>query len=126
MAQLRPAANHRRVAAASLDGKPQAGVSHAARRQSLVRAQAEVRRDNRLQPRTESLPEPGPRHGVTDVDQLWVADITYIRLQDEFVSLAVILDPCSLRVIGWASERTVEDELTLAARRVALALPSAL
>jgi len=57
---------------------------------------------------------------VTDVDQLWVADITYIRLQDEFVFLAVILDACSRRVIGWALERTLEDELTLAALRMAL------
>lgn len=58
---------------------------------------------------------------VTDVDQLWVADITYIRLQDEFVFLAVILDACSRRVIGWALERTLEDELTLVALRMALA-----
>jgi putative transposase len=57
---------------------------------------------------------------VTDVDQLWVADITYIRLQDEFVFLAVILDACSRRVIGWAMERTLEDELTLQALRMAL------
>ena len=57
---------------------------------------------------------------VTDVDQLWVADITYIRLQEEFVFLAVILDGCSRRVIGWALERTLEDELTLAALRMAL------
>jgi putative transposase len=57
---------------------------------------------------------------VTDVNQLWVADITYIRLQDEFVFLAVILDACSRRVIGWALERTLEDDLTLAALRMAL------
>jgi len=57
---------------------------------------------------------------VTDVDQLWVADITYIRLQEEFVFLAVILDACSRRVIGWALERTLEDDLTLAALRMAL------
>lgn len=57
---------------------------------------------------------------VSDIDQLWVADITYIRLQDEFVFLAVILDACSRRVIGWALERTLEDELTLAALRMAL------
>jgi transposase InsO family protein len=57
---------------------------------------------------------------VTDVDQLWVADITYIRLLEEFVFLAVILDACSRRVIGWALERTLEDELTLAALRMAL------
>ena len=57
---------------------------------------------------------------VTDVDQLWVADITYIRLREEFVYLAVILDACSRRVIGWALDRTLEDELTLAALRMAL------
>lgn len=57
---------------------------------------------------------------VTDLDQLWVSDITYIRLQDEFVFLAVILDACSRRVIGWALERTLEDDLTLAALRMAL------
>jgi putative transposase len=57
---------------------------------------------------------------VTDMDQLWVSDITYIRLQDEFVFLAVILDACSRRVIGWALERTLEDDLTLAALRMAL------
>jgi transposase InsO family protein len=58
---------------------------------------------------------------LTDVDQLWVADITYIRLRDEFVFLAVILDAYSRRVIGWALERTIEDDLTLQALRMALA-----
>jgi putative transposase len=58
---------------------------------------------------------------VTGVDQLWRADITYIRLRDEFVYLAVILDAFSRRVIGWALDRSLEDELTLAALRMALA-----
>ena len=58
---------------------------------------------------------------LTSVDQLWRADITYIRLQDEFVYLAVILDAYSRRVIGWALDRTLEDELTLAALRMAIA-----
>ena len=57
----------------------------------------------------------------TGTDQLWVADITYIRLSEEFVFLAVILDACSRRVIGWALDRTLEDDLTLAALRMALA-----
>jgi putative transposase len=62
------------------------------------------------------------RHMVlTGVDQLWVADITYIRLAEEFVYLAVILDAHSRRVIGWALERTIEDDLTLAALQMALA-----
>jgi len=54
------------------------------------------------------------------LNQLWVADITYIRLEVEFVYLAVILDAFSRRVIGWALERTLEDELTLAALEMAL------
>jgi putative transposase len=57
----------------------------------------------------------------TDVDQLWRADITYIRLREEFVYLAVILDAFSRRVIGWALDRTLQDDLTLAALRMALA-----
>ena len=57
---------------------------------------------------------------LTDMDQLWVADITYIRLRAEFVYLAVILDAYSRRVIGWALGRTLEDTLTLRALRQAL------
>jgi putative transposase len=57
---------------------------------------------------------------LTGIDQLWVADITYIRLEEEFVYLAVILDGYSRRVIGWALERTLEDELTIQALRMAL------
>jgi putative transposase len=56
----------------------------------------------------------------TGTDQLWVADITYIRLLCEFVYLAVILDAFSRRVIGWELGRTMEGELTLTALRMAL------
>ena len=57
---------------------------------------------------------------LTGIDQLWVADITYIRLETEFVYLAVILDAYSRRVIGLALERTLQTELPLAALRMAL------
>jgi putative transposase len=57
---------------------------------------------------------------LTGLDQLWVADLTYIRLLAEFVYLAVILDAFSRRVIGWALGRTMEDTLTLPALRMAL------
>jgi transposase InsO family protein len=57
---------------------------------------------------------------VTGLDQLWVADLTYIRLELEFVYLAVILDAFSRRVIGWALDRTLEAALTLQALRQAL------
>lgn len=59
---------------------------------------------------------------LSGMDQLWVADITYIRLEAEFVYLAVVIDAFSRRVIGWALDRSVEDDLTLAALRMALEL----
>jgi|KBSMisStaDraftv2_1062788.scaffolds.fasta_scaffold172143_3 putative transposase len=61
------------------------------------------------------------RMELTGIDQLWVADITYIRLRDEFVFLAVILDAYSRRVIGWALERTIQTRLTMAALHQAIA-----
>lgn len=54
------------------------------------------------------------------INQLWVADITYIRLRTEFVYLAVVLDAFSRRVIGWALGRTLEAELAITALRMAL------
>jgi putative transposase len=54
------------------------------------------------------------------INQLWVADITYIRLETEFVYLAVILDAFSRRVVGWALEQTLAADLVLAALRQAL------
>jgi transposase InsO family protein len=65
-------------------------------------------------------PNLAPTLILTAPDQLWRADITYIRLREEFVFLAVILDAYSRRVIGWALDRTMEDELTLTALRMAL------
>lgn len=61
---------------------------------------------------------------LTGIDQLWVADITYIRLETEFVYLAVVLDAYSRRVLGWALDRTLEDDLALAALRMALEMRS--
>jgi transposase InsO family protein len=57
---------------------------------------------------------------LTGIDQLWVADITYIRLEEEFVYLAVILDAYSRRVIGWHLDQGLDNSLTLHALRMAL------
>lgn len=57
---------------------------------------------------------------LNGLDQLWRADITYIRLETEFVYLAVVLDAFSRRVIGWALDRTLEDDLAIAALQMAL------
>ena len=58
---------------------------------------------------------------VTGINQLWVADITYIRLQREFVYLAVILDAFSRKVVGWSLDRSLATQLTLAALEQAIA-----
>ena len=58
---------------------------------------------------------------LTALDQLWVADITYIRLQREFVFLAVVLDAFSRKAIGWELGRTLETKLALAALEAAIA-----
>jgi putative transposase len=55
------------------------------------------------------------------INQLWVADITYIRLRESFLYLAVILDAFSRRVIGWALDDTLEAKLAIKALRRALA-----
>jgi len=57
---------------------------------------------------------------LTGMDQLWIADITYIRLEEEFVYLAVILDAYSRRVIGWHLSDGLDDSLTQTALRMAL------
>jgi putative transposase len=57
---------------------------------------------------------------ASQVNRLWVADLTYIRLRAEFVYLAVVLDAFSRRVIGWALGRTLEAGLALSALRMAL------
>jgi len=57
----------------------------------------------------------------TGLDQLWVADITYVRLAEEFAFLAVVLDAFSRRVIGWALETHLRADLATAALSMAIA-----
>lgn len=57
---------------------------------------------------------------LSNINQLWVADITYIRLRREFIYLAVILDAYSRRCIGWALARYLDVRLPLAALQLAL------
>src|SRR5580658_8780961 len=61
------------------------------------------------------------RMKLSGMDQLWVADITYIRLKAEFVYLAVILDAFSRKVGGWALDRTLANRLTISALDRAIA-----
>lgn len=56
----------------------------------------------------------------SDLDQLWLADITYIRLKEEFAYLAIVLDAFSRRVVGWALEAHLQAHLAIAALTMAI------
>jgi transposase InsO family protein len=58
---------------------------------------------------------------LTGIDQLWVADITYIRMREEFAFLAIVLDAFSRRVVGWALEAHLQASLAIAALQMAIA-----
>ena len=57
---------------------------------------------------------------VTRPNQVWVADITYVRLREEFIYLAVVMDVFTRRVRGWELGRSLDQGLTLAALRRAM------
>jgi putative transposase len=93
-----------------------------------------MREDNLLTVRRESAPSSHDgvggvqiylnlprRMGLSGPNQLWIADITYIRLRAEFVYLAVILDAFSRIVVGWALGRTLQAKLPLCALMHAIA-----
>jgi putative transposase len=56
----------------------------------------------------------------TGIDQLWVADITYVRMREEFAYLAIVLDAFSRRVVGWALETHLQASLAVAALTMAI------
>ena len=58
---------------------------------------------------------------TTGLDQLWVADITFIRLQEEFAFLAIVLDAFSRRVVGWALDTHLQASLAIDALSMAIA-----
>jgi putative transposase len=65
-------------------------------------------------------PNVARRMVATDIDQLWVADITFVRLQQEFIYVAVILDVYSRRVVGWSISRCLDSRFALQALETAL------
>ena len=77
--------------------------------------------------RTTDSQHPYPRYPnlvkeleIAHPDQVWVSDITYIRLHQEYVYLAIIMDVFTRSIRGWCLSRTLDQELTLTALRVAL------
>ncbi len=85
------------------------------RRRAFMPATTDSRHRYRVWPNLARRLEP------MAVNQLWVADITYVRLSEQFAYLAVILDAFSRRVVGWAMETHLRAELALAALEMALA-----
>jgi transposase InsO family protein len=81
----------------------------------------------RSKKRTTDSEHPYPRYpnlvkelDITCPDQVWVSDITYIRLEREFVYLAIILDVFTRAIRGWCLSRLLDQELTLTTLRAAL------
>jgi transposase InsO family protein len=85
------------------------------RKRSFVPVTTDSRHSWRIVPNLASGLE------VTGLDQLWVADITYIRLAEEFAYLAVVIDAFSRRVIGWALDLHLRADLASAALAMAIA-----
>jgi putative transposase len=67
------------------------------------------------------VPNLAARLEPTGCNQLWVADITYVRLLEEFAYLAIVLDGFSRRVVGWALDTHLQASLAIAALDMALA-----
>lgn len=89
--------------------------------QKLLRLQKQRKR------RTTDSQHPYPRYRnlikdleITFPDQVWVSDVTYIRLKHDFIYLAIIMDVFTRSLRGWCLSRTLDQELTLTALRVAL------
>lgn len=93
-----------------------------------IMAQKELLRPlKRRKKRTTDSEHPYPRYPnlvkdlkVVRPDQVWASDITYVRLQQDFVYLAVILDVFTRAIRGWCLSRLLDQELTLTALRRAL------
>ncbi len=113
-------------------------ITHELRRRGVVvnhkRVLRLMRKDNLLCLRKKSFtrttdschpfavyPNLVPALIITGIDQLWVSDITYIRVQREFIYLAVILDAFSRRCIGWHLDHTLEAEMAITALKMAIA-----
>jgi len=95
--------------------------------QRLARKYDLLRPVKRRKTRTTNSQHPYPRYEnlvkdleIVQPDQVWVSDITYIRLKDDFVYLAIILDVFTRAIRGWCLSRSLEQQLTLEALEVAL------
>ena len=107
--------------------KPYSYQVNRKRIQRLARKYGLLRPGKRRKVRTTNSQHPYPRYAnlvkelaVIQPDQVWVSDITYVRLQGEFIYLAIILDVYTRAVRGWALSRSIDQQLTLDALEMAL------
>ena len=126
VAGLHPTYGTRRITH-QLRRKPFAYVVNRKRIQRLMRKMGLLRPVKRRRVRTTNSQHPFLRYpnlvkdlAIRQPNQVWASDITYIRLQSEFVYLAIILDIFTRSIRGWCLSRTIDQQLTLEALRMAL------
>jgi len=107
--------------------KPYAYRVNRKRIQRLARRLDLLRPVKRRKTRTTDSQHPYPRYEnlvrnllIVRPDQVWVSDITYIRLKNDFVYLAIVLDVFTRAVRGWCLSRSIDQQLTLDALQMAL------
>jgi len=107
--------------------KPFSYTINRKRVQRIMRQQGWLRPVKRIKCRTTNSEHPYPRYPnrveglvITMPDQVWASDITYIRLDNGFVYLAIILDIYTRVIRGWALGRSLEGQLTQTALKLAL------
>jgi transposase InsO family protein len=107
--------------------KPYGYVVNRKRIQRLMRKKDLLQPVKRRKVRTTDSQHPYPRYPnrvkelvIATPNQVWVSDITYIRLKNEFVYLAIILDVFTRAIRGWCLSRTMDQQLTLDALQAAL------
>lgn len=61
-----------------------------------------------------------PAMKIIDLNQVWVSDITYVRLRTGFIFVAIVLDLCSRKVVGWAISKRINSQLAVTALRMAI------
>jgi putative transposase len=61
-----------------------------------------------------------PAMRIVDLNQVWVSDITYVRLLTGFIFVAIILDLCSRKVVGWAISKRINAQLAVEALKMAI------
>jgi putative transposase len=120
-----PTYGYRRITAQLRRGTWRVNRKRVQRLMRLMALQAQIRRRKR---RTTNSEHDFPRYpnlvqdlAVVQPEQVWVADITYVHLQSDFVYLAVLMDVFTRAIRGWHLGRSLDHTLTLTALRQALA-----